>query len=140
MDWNEDLEVEVDFMNDEHKVILSLMNNLYVIFKRDPQCVEFSETFFTLRSYTEKHFKDEERFMQEMNYSGFESHRVIHQKILEMFSKHVEYYNEEGEVEEGFFDFLTYWLHSHMNSCDSDYSKEYHQQQMQTQKNKLKVA
>jgi hemerythrin len=125
MDWNEDLDVGVESMNDEHKIILSLMNNLFEIYSRDPRCEEFEKVFLELNEYTHKHFSDEESLMHEMGYSGLYTHKILHEKILEMFSKHIEYYNIEGRVQGSFFDFLKFWLQSHMSSIDSDFVNEF---------------
>lgn len=130
MDWNEDLDVGIESMNDEHKIILGLMNTLYDIYQRDPMCAEFEKVFLELKDYTHKHFADEEALMTEMDYSGLYTHKIIHGKILEMFSKHVDYYNIEGKVQESFFDFLKYWLQSHMSSIDAEFAREFEEKKM----------
>ncbi len=121
MEWSDELDIHVDGMNDQHKIILKYMNTLYDHATTNNSFESNAETITELAEYTVKHFKEEEEFMESINYNGLESHKVIHQDLLKKFTKHVERMKAAGEVDQSFFSFLKLWLSAHIKGLDMKY-------------------
>jgi hemerythrin-like metal-binding protein len=123
--WSEELDTFVDEMNDEHKYLIDTMIDLETLFNKDPSSQEFKNMFYKLLDETMKHFKSEEMFMDEMNYSDISTHKTIHKKLLRTFKEHELVLLSEGRVNKSFFEFLNFWLKSHMSGVDTMYGRDY---------------
>jgi hemerythrin-like metal-binding protein len=124
IEWSEDFNVGVEEMNDEHKVIISLIGELFDKHENETDFDSTLKTLDELVKYTVKHFDDEEKFMESINYSEITSHKLIHKKLLadlESFGKKV---TEERKLDDDFFNFLNMWLTAHIKGIDMKYSPE----------------
>ena len=120
--WKPAYDLGVTAMNDEHKVLITIMEKLY-------QQHEAKATFNTLRAtinelqdYTVKHFDDEEKFMDSINYPDLKVHKIIHADLLKKFAKHKENFLDSKEIEGSFFNFLQLWLSAHIQGIDMKYA------------------
>ncbi|WP_127717170.1 bacteriohemerythrin [Halobacteriovorax sp. HLS] len=129
MEWSEELDIKVDDMNNEHKNLLNIMNLMFDMYKENPNNPEFRGLFLSLKDATVEHFTNEEEFMEKMNFSGIATHKIIHKKLLETFGEHLAKYEENGSVDHTFFDFLKFWLRSHIVGIDTKYGQEYQDSQ-----------
>ena len=80
--WNEDLATGVAEIDDQHKAIFALADELVSAKKRDegPDMVVNAVTF--LAYYVMRHFEAEERLQQETVYPWRKAHREKHQRFL----------------------------------------------------------
>lgn len=121
-DWDNSLSVGVNDMDLEHKEILSLMNLLYDRNSKGADRPELDKIFTDLLTYTVKHFSDEERFMESINYDGIDRHKIIHTDLLGKAKKHYEdFKSSSGNVSNATFDFLRLWLSAHIRGVDTQY-------------------
>ncbi len=125
MEWSDELDIKVDDMNGEHKNLLRIMNLMFDMYSNNPKDPGFKDLFFALRDATIEHFEHEEKFMEEMNFSGISTHKIIHKKLLETFGEHLTKFEQVGQVDNSFFDFLKFWLRSHIVGIDTKYGQEY---------------
>ena len=123
MNWNDKLDIGVDQMNDQHKIILQYMNTLYDDFQADKSFSTLKYTLDYLKDYTVKHFKEEEDYMESIQYEGIKSHKLIHEKLLKTFSEHYENIIATQSLNDDFFHFLKFWLSSHIQGIDVKYGK-----------------
>ena len=76
-----------------------------------------------LAEATVAHFADEEAYMASVAFPDLKSHKLIHQKLLTDFTAHKARFDAgHGELEKGFFDFLSLWLRSHICHVDAKYN------------------
>ena len=73
--WGPKYDVGVPPMNDEHKVLIALMNRLWEQNKEGAPQHVLIDTLAKLHGYTEKHFADEEAYMESVSYPDIELHR-----------------------------------------------------------------
>lgn len=124
MDWNDSLDVGVEDMNNQHKQILLYMNSLYKSFKADEDFSIGKPILDKLKNTTISHFANEEAYMKSISFSNLESHKLIHKNLLATFTEHYDKMTKEQKFNQEFFEFLKFWLTSHIKGIDIKYSKD----------------
>lgn len=122
MEWSKDLSLDVQNMDDQHKILLGLMNRLYDDHQRGANYFALKDTFEELADMTTTHFKEEEEYMDSIGFPGLATHKVIHEELLKKFATHQEQFNKEQKLNDEFFVFLKFWLRSHIMGIDTKYA------------------
>ena len=122
--WCDEYNINIDRIDEEHQVILDKINSL-IRAMNGTSTQEVSDTFEDLKNYTIEHFTYEEGFMQSFNYSSYESHKKVHENLLNTvvdFGKTI----ENGTLERPkLASFLKNWLFTHIMGVDSRYAEVY---------------
>ena len=119
--WDEKYRIGVDAMDDEHQILIKKINDFVNALKTN---TDVKKRFQDMKNFTVKHFEDEERFMQSINYSSFSAHQKIHRTLIDKVLVY------ERELEAGTLDkkrliaFLKNWLVSHILGVDTQYAEE----------------
>lgn len=121
--WQDRYDIGVDAMNDDHKVLLRLMDELEDLARRGNDAAATKAAMTKLGEFTNKHFSDEEAFMASFSYPGIDSHKLIHKNLLEKFGAYQRRLMSGEKLDEGFFDFLNIWLASHICGIDVKYGQ-----------------
>jgi hemerythrin len=123
IDWSDDLSVGIEEIDEQHKVLLKLINQMHTaIHKR--QGSETVHTILTeLIEYTRIHFAVEESLMRILNYSGYTEHHEQHQELLNHVVE-LQQKIELGKTSISFelMHFLKTWLTQHILEEDMLYS------------------
>ncbi|MCU0758227.1 MAG: bacteriohemerythrin [Steroidobacteraceae bacterium] len=115
-------DVGVARMNDEHRVLVGLMNDIHDRAGAGAGKAELQGLFRKLADATVRHFKGEEAYLESIGYADLRTHKAIHAKLLADFTAHVARFEAgDGRVEKAFFDFLSLWLRSHICHVDMKY-------------------
>lgn len=128
--WNDRLETKVKQMDDEHQILVEKINKLIgalEIHMVDLDNRKLLVSFDDMASYTVEHFTDEERFMQSFQYPQFESHKKIHEKLLNEVGKFREQIMGNMLEHKILVNFLRNWLVSHIMGVDMQYARNYHE-------------
>lgn len=125
MDWNDRLDIGVKEMNDEHKVLLKYMNELHDLCEKKASEKDISVSLDNLAKYTEKHFKDEEAYLESIKYADCDLHKTIHADLLKKLSSFHTQFKQKGvsALNFEFFVFLKTWLSAHIQGIDMKYGK-----------------
>jgi len=121
--WRDDLSVGIESIDDDHKKLLSLINNLQTaVFYPTGEAFE-RQALQELVDYTKYHFDREEKLMQENGYPDFEAHRRQHQAMIAKVGGFMSAYEQdrEGTIDE-LTRFLKDWLMQHIAGTDQLYS------------------
>ncbi len=122
--WNNDLEIDVNEMNEQHKVLVNIMNKIYDLHNSNPDAYQIIEkNLHDLIDWTIKHFKEEEEYMATINYPKLEVHKGTHKDLLSVLDTHKLRFERNKKLDDRFFSFLKLWLSSHIMSIDTQYSK-----------------
>ncbi|MDA3802612.1 MAG: bacteriohemerythrin [Patescibacteria group bacterium] len=116
------LSVNVEEIDKQHKMFLSILNSLYVVLKKDESEKEISNILKQLISYTNFHFATEERYFDKFNYSLAEEHKKQHNDLklkVEEFKKRFDL--EGAEILFDLIDFLEDWHVEHLSMHDKKY-------------------
>lgn len=123
-EWNKELDIHVTEMNDEHKVLIGLMNRLHEEMQTGKPKEALQKTFGELVTYTRRHFEDEEQYMYSINYPGLSTHKLIHAKLLNQLDGHYDAFQRgHGGVGPQVFEFLKVWLNAHIKGIDMQYGE-----------------
>lgn len=119
--WTEDLDVHVDRINDQHKALIGIMEEIYVLNQQKAHRNQLEQTMDKLVVFCGKHFLDEELYMQSIGYEETDSHKLLHRELLQDLKNEVENYKtlEGNEVPDKFFSFLHRWVIVHIKGSDS---------------------
>lgn len=121
--WRDDLSVGIGSIDDDHKKLLSLINNLQTaVYYPTGEAFE-RQALKELVDYTKYHFDREERLMRENDYPDYEPHKRQHEAMIAKVNGFMDAYEKdrEGTVEE-LTQFLKSWLIEHIAGTDQKYS------------------
>ena len=76
-----------------------------------------------LQDVTIRHFREEEQFLERIEYPELALHKEIHKTLLEKLDKGVAIIKKNnGAIHQKFFNFLQYWLTAHIKGIDMKYA------------------
>lgn len=110
----------------QHQHLVGLINDLNEIRLHDelrPFLIDV--VFDEITAYTDYHFKTEEKFMEEANYSHLHEHKLMHQgfiKKLNQFNEGLK--NKSKSVDQELCLFLRDWLINHIVKEDPKFISE----------------
>lgn len=116
--WNDRFNIGVEVIDKEHKKLFKIINKL-LVFGEDEEksrwvCQEGIKYF---KEHAMQHFVDEENYMQSINYSGFKTHKRIHDdfrnKTLPALEKELEQTSYSEDAVSHFLGVCTGWLLGH---------------------------
>ena len=120
IEWNDGLSVGVDILDDDHKNLLKIINNLSQALDKNQQLDVILSIFDELEEYTLVHFKREESFLKKCNYKNYDDHKQQHQtfadKIPELKEKLLDIHDTISAQDISIY--LTDWLLEHIISED----------------------
>lgn len=120
--WSESLSVEIDLIDDQHKVLILLINDTsrMIMAKNNDKVVEILKE---LRNYTDIHFSEEEELFKRSDYPKTEKHvrehRFFINKLAEFEANLAE---NDPTVSINILEFLKNWLFYHIQIVDKGYS------------------
>lgn len=121
--WNNKYSVGVKSIDDQHKEIFQLINELLQAMKQGQAQQVINKILDNLEVYSRTHFKKEEFFFDRFNYAGKEKHVQEHQFFIQKINtlkKDV----SSGKVLLTFelLNFLKDWIDHHIEVMDKAYS------------------
>ncbi len=121
--WSPEYSVQIKTIDDQHKVLVDILNRLFVaVSKREGDKV-IAGILDSLMSYTQTHFTLEERLMRQAKYADLESHMQEHRMLMEKLDAlSKKYLLEEKPIYFEMLSFLKTWLKEHIMGVDQRYS------------------
>ena len=119
--WTDELAVGVEAIDNQHKSIFAMANNLFDAMEEGRGKEEVGETIVFLRNYITEHFRDEEELMINHNYAGYPEQRKEHKKFIKDYSALENEFETKGISSHFVVQtqlFLTDWLVNHINKSD----------------------
>jgi hemerythrin len=128
MRWSDDLSVGVGEIDDQHRKLVSLINDLHdaMLAKRGKDVL--GKVLADLAAYTEYHFSTEEQYMQKFGYAGLAAHRREHQAFVAKVGEFAKGF-EEGRLGLSIqvMSFLRDWVATHIKGSDLRYVDCFHE-------------
>jgi len=87
MKWTEDLSVNVETIDNQHKELFARINDLVDAIKQHTCKYKISDVVKFLDDYIVFHFGEEEKLMQRYGYPGYEQHKKQHEHFMENFKE-----------------------------------------------------
>ncbi|MBI9079468.1 MAG: hemerythrin family protein [Pseudodesulfovibrio sp.] len=137
--WNEELNVGVEQVDNQHKELIRIINGLInaVDLGRDKKTLE--NVLQKLREYTVFHFNSEEALMEEVRYNKRGEHINEHARLkrsIKDFQRNL--YKHETLTSDMVLEFMKEWLLHHILSFDRELARFIHEQKAKENKPKPK--
>ncbi len=122
MTWKNDYLVGIDAIDDQHKKIIGMINELHESLTTEASMQELNELLARLTVYTVKHFIFEEKIFKQYGYPFEEEHKkehdVLSQQVVDFQKKHIV---EGQKVGEDLLVFYKALVSDHILSYDKMY-------------------
>ena len=125
--WTKDNSVLIEKMDDQHKVLFDIANKMgNIVLNSSDDKVSLLNITNDLLKYTEKHFNEEEEYLEKNSYNKKElefqkgQHKIFVNKIKE-FKESIEIHNKKPSID--MIEFLRDWLLNHIDIEDKKYGK-----------------
>lgn len=123
-DWDPTVyTVLVGEMDDQHKVLIGMMNELHARFEAGAAHAVLQRILDRLADYTVRHFREEEQYLEAIDYPQLADHKAIHQRLLGTLLDNKARFDAGGDLTPDFFAFLKNWLASHIRGVDKQYGR-----------------
>jgi len=121
--WTEEYSVGIKEIDNQHKGLVILINELFTLMTKGKSKDSLSEIFNYLTDYTKKHFFTEETLLYKYAYPEIDQHKLEHSKFIENLN------NLKSDFKTGkitisieTLNFLKDWLLNHIKISDKRYS------------------
>jgi len=116
--WDNTMSVGNGLIDSQHKKLIELANLTMQIDLTHLNKDDFKKLFLELANYTQTHFKDEEKWMKEINYPEIEKHIGIHEQIIEKLNNSLKKSNSLEDLYKNLYDLLNEWVVLHIKEED----------------------
>ncbi|MFO7530165.1 MAG: bacteriohemerythrin [Marinobacter sp.] len=123
--WSKELEVGIGEIDEQHKWLVDLTNQLHDELDRGADQEKTSEILESLMDYTMNHFIVEEDLFLRLGYPETDAHKAEHNKftgqIMGLIERHDNGYSAGGET----LELLKDWLTHHILKVDKAYVEHF---------------
>jgi hemerythrin len=120
MQWAEDLETGIHVIDEQHKRIISFINELDHA-SRTGNAEEVQHVLEGLLEYTVTHFEFEEELQAKAGYPFLKAHQRVHEIFMKRIAAFRERANNGENIIPELLSMLKVWLSSHIKGDDRDY-------------------
>lgn len=122
LEWDESLSVQVKALDDQHKQLFELLDELQQATTEDREAALRREIVGDLVEYTKIHFAFEETLLSRNGYPELEPHRAAHTKLAEQVEAYAKAADGgAGPLGTDLYFFLRTWLNGHIRGSDRRY-------------------
>jgi len=122
IEWTDELSVGIATIDEQHRKLVSLINELHVAMLEHRATADMSRIFAELVDCTKAHFATEEAFFQEHGYPAEAAHRDEHRHLAErVIDLKADFDAGNTAVTLEVMRFLRDWLVKHILSADRDF-------------------
>ena len=124
INWNDSLSVNVAEIDQQHKRLVSLINELHDAMRQGKAKDVLGKIVNSLISYTSIHFKTEEKYFDQFGYPETDAHKKEHADFVEKVTEFKQGF-EKGSlgISIEVMSFLSSWLKNHIKVTDKKYSQ-----------------
>ncbi len=117
LQWNERFSVGVGLIDNQHKKLFSIINDLIVAKENSQQQDVIEDILTELIAYTEYHFSSEEKLIK--IHPKYEDHCRIHKNFVAKVAEQAEFYqSSKQDISDETLEFLINWLKNHVLKTD----------------------
>lgn len=123
MTWNDSYSVKVRAIDEEHKQLFKMINDLHDAMKSGQGNVVVAKVLDRLVQYTRIHFANEEDAMAQADYPEFVTHVAAHRALTQQVEElSLKVKGGTAGVSVEVMDFLQRWLTDHIQHMDQKYT------------------
>lgn len=121
--WTDDLTVGNQALDDQHKLLIDLINRYHDILEQNGARSALLASFRAIAEFAIRHFRDEEAQMARCAYPQIERHKMIHKQLLDRVGTLGQQLAAgEAGIENQIQFFLKNWLTAHIKGIDQQYT------------------
>lgn len=122
--WDDSLSVGVAELDEQHKQLVSMINDLHEAMVSGKSKEAMSGVLDALTSYTVSHFANEEKYFDQFGYLSAATHKFEHKQFVDKVSEFKANF-EQGKamLSNEIMLFLKDWLVNHIQGSDKKYTQ-----------------
>ncbi|MBX3008862.1 MAG: bacteriohemerythrin [Melioribacteraceae bacterium] len=121
--WNENYSVKIRDIDDQHKKLIDLINELHDAMKSGRGKEVVGKTLSELLKYTSNHFGFEEKLFAQYNYPEGRTHSKTHKDLIDQLKEFISKYESgQNTLSIELMNFLKDWLTNHIMGTDKKYT------------------
>lgn len=115
IDWSDEYSIGHEKIDHQHQQLFRLLQKLHQVYKQGATQQIIAKAIEALVRYTQSHFSEEERVMEEIAYPQYAEHRKLHDELIQQAENLLEEV-ESGEIVliDELLIFLKDWLINHI--------------------------
>ncbi|XZG71349.1 bacteriohemerythrin [Chitinibacteraceae bacterium HSL-7] len=121
IEWNDSLSVGIQEIDEQHKVLVELLNQLYTAIHERHAREACHDILRQLVEYTRIHFAVEESLMRILGYPDYEPHKAKHEALIDQIHQFEQRVAAGEAVSFELLHFLRNWLTGHIVEGDMRY-------------------
>lgn len=122
--WNDNLSVHVAEIDQQHKKLIAMINELHEAMKAGKAKEVIARIVNNLIDYTASHFKTEEKYFAQFAYPETDDHKKEHAAFVEKVTAFKARCEAQGvSLTLDVLNFLSDWLKNHIMGTDKKYSQ-----------------
>jgi len=133
--WTDDLNTGIDVIDDQHRQIVALINQLYDARQTNNRAL-VGEVIDGLVEYTISHFAFEESMMEDVSYEFVRPHKKVHELFVRRVADFQTRFKQGEDVADELHGLLARWLFNHIRHDDAAYVKAVKKDAQQLVQNK----
>jgi hemerythrin len=124
IEWSDKLSVNIPSIDDQHKVLVDLINQLHDAMKTGKSKDVIASVLSSLIDYTKKHFAHEEKCMTQTCYAHLKDHKCQHDDLaVKVLQFEADFKAGKVGLTMEVLTFLQQWLNGHIMKSDKGYSE-----------------
>ena len=119
--WNDKYSVHNEALDNDHKKLFFLAEKVYYLDPHQATKANIRELLMEFFTYMKKHFKDEEKYMQDIGYPRLDEHKIQHQEIIDDMTNILKESFSFLDIRTMIKTVVKRWLIEHIIKDDKDY-------------------
>lgn len=120
--WREGYETGISTMDEQHRVLIGLINNLYRIIRDKKGYDQLREVLQEMSKYGETHLQAEEELLGQYEYPGLGEQQDHHGNYLQnLKALLLKFENDKEATAQDIYIFLRQWWMEHITVIDKKY-------------------
>ena len=123
IEWSERVSLNHELLDAQHQELFELANAAQRLDPNNANKAELGRLFKEFYDYMGKHFKEEEAYMQSIDYPLYEKHKKFHESIIEGMTKILKEKKGVVELQKSIQMIAKKWLAEHILENDLQIEK-----------------
>lgn len=128
IEWNDSYLIGITVIDNEHKKLLKIANDLYDVAASSQDdksfMVKFSPVLKSLTDYTEYHFEDEEKLFTRYGYPGAAAHKAAHDNFVKEIKAQIRgLTTATPQTAKRLYQNMVSWVLNHIAKADTVWAK-----------------
>ena len=118
IEWSEKFSLRHALLDRQHQELFDLANAVQALTPESADKAELGRLFKEFFDYMAKHFKEEEAYMQSLDYPLYDKHKKFHETIIEGMTKILKEKKSIAELQKSMKMIAKKWLVEHILEND----------------------